>query len=595
MLSFDSIALILLGFLIALQSKFVIGLLSGAVVLAWDSEDDSKMKNVYAIVGVAGALPLLAYVLIPHVAERCGIATTGSMIYLVLWGLCVAASYAFAFWWLRVGVQKADEFTARITKKTSLERNKKTDVREIQKFLPKASAKFNPVDFMDMDKGVFLGKDEDGKPVYLSMLTDMPEGKAPHVDVIGTTGAGKGIVLGVMASQFMQRDEAVFFCDPKNDEWAPSVLYAQAKRMGKPYHFINLNRPNGAQFNILEGATTDELFELFQAGFGLIEKGDSSDFYGIDDRRHARLVADLVAEKKLTFAEAFSEAEAALFDEKTGAKKFGGKLREMAEVPAINAKSGGVSLEQIVADGGCVYVIGSMRNDIIRTVQKILLVRLIQLAERRDRMAGPSRRVCVILDEVKYHLSKPALEALGAARDKGMHLIMAHQSLGDLKDCTKDMSPDAVVEAFVENCKVKICYQVQNPDTALWLADMSGDIQVDDESRNIYKNVAQAETVEGKRSIRQTERSFIDKNMLLNLPPQVAVVYGLLQPDGTRLPKFVNIQPLKVPKAPESVKIKTVDGVVLTSIVKAFAEVDDGKNPFDLGAEAESFSGVEAE
>ncbi len=135
-----------------------------------------------------------------------------------------------------------------------------------------------------------------------------------------------------------------------------------------------------------------------------------------------------------------------------------------------------------------------------------------------------------------------------------MHLVLAHQSLGDLRDCTKDLNPDAVVDAVVENCRIKICYKVQNPATAEWLAAMSGSIQVDDEVRRVKRNVAQAEIVDPERNIRQAERFFIDTNMLLNLPKGVAVVYG----EG--LPKFVSIRPIKVPKTPEAIRVRVVSG-----------------------------------
>lgn len=195
----------------------------------------------------------------------------------------------------------------------------------------------------------------------------------------------------------------------------------------------------------------------------------------------------------------------------------------------------------------------------------ILLVRLIQLAERRDRLAGNLRPVCIVLDEVKYHLSRPALEGLGAARDKGVHLVLAHQSLGDLRDCPKDLNPDAVVDAIVENCRIKICYRLLNPVTAEWFAAMSGTIQADDEIRSVRRNVAQSETVLPERSIRQTERFFVDVNMLLNLPHAVGVVYG----DG--LPKFASIRPIPVEKSMKSISIKTVNGTSAPSARDAIA------------------------
>jgi hypothetical protein len=83
----------------------------------------------------------------------------------------------------------------------------------------------------------------------------------------------------------------------------------------------------------------------------------------------------------------------------------------------------------------------------------MLLVRLYQLAERRDRVTDVPRPIAIYLSELKYHLSRPALEGLGAARDKGVHIIMDHQSIADLKDCPADLKGDAVVGAVVENAK----------------------------------------------------------------------------------------------------------------------------------------------
>lgn len=321
---------------------------------------------------------------------------------------------------------------------------------------------------------------------------------------------------------------------------------------------------------MFEGATEDESFELFQAGFSLTEKGDASDFYGIQDREWARRIAKFMSENNLTISEAYSMKSSELNDPETGAAKFAGRLREMANTPSINAKSGGVSLEKVIEEGGCVYIVGSMRNDIVKTAQRILLVRLIQLAERRDRMSGQElRKVCIVLDEVKYHLSRPAQESLGAARDKGVHVVLAHQSLGDLRDCTKDMNPDSLVDAIVENCKVKIAYQVQNPDTAEWMAKSSMKIQVDDESREVTRNIAGAEVVSDTRTIRQAERYLVDENMLMSLKPSTAALYGL------GLTQFISIQPLKVPKDREAIKIHVVEGGTVETVAEKVADLAD--------------------
>lgn len=558
---FDNLILLMLSWMYyAHHNLFWLGLINGTFLLAFDAEDKTKTKMFFTITGIVSVVPVSAYFAIPYLSAGLDTPIIPSKLFAMLWLGCAGFSWLAAMWWMRYGVRKFEILTHKVTAKTSLERNKKTDVRDIKKHIPEHALTFDPLKFVNKTKGVFLGLDENKAPSYIEWPADKP---APHIQVIGTTGAGKGVVLGVIANQFLERGEAVFFCDPKNDEWAPSVMFDAAKRMGKPYHYINLNRPNGAQFNLFEGATVDEAFELFQAGFGLTEKGDASDFYGIADRREAGITAKLMADEGLTIAEAYEARKDVANDPDSGAEKFFGKLREMAETPSINAKSGGVSLAQVIQDGGCVYIVGSMRNDIVKTAQRILLVRLIQLAESRDRMADELRKICIVLDEVKYHLSRPALEGLGAARDKGVHLVIVHQSLGDLKDCSKDLNPDAVVDAVVENCRIKIGYRLQSPVTAEWFAGMSGIIQVDDESRNVKKNLAQAETIEAGRSIRQATRFLVDENMLLNLPPSVAVLYGC------GLAKFVSIQPLKVTKSLDAVRIiECAGGAVKSTAAK---------------------------
>lgn len=46
-----------------------------------------------------------------------------------------------------------------------------------------------------------------------------------------------------------------------------------------------------------------------------------------------------------------------------------------------------------------------MRNSKIITAQRMLLVRLYQLAERRERVTDVPRPIAIYLSELKYHLS----------------------------------------------------------------------------------------------------------------------------------------------------------------------------------------------
>jgi len=64
-----------------------------------------------------------------------------------------------------------------------------------------------------------------------------------------------------------------------------------------------------------------------------------------------------------------------------------------------------------------------MRNSKIITAQRMLLVRLYQPAERRERVKNVPLPIAIYLSELKYHLSRQALEGLGAARDKEYILL----------------------------------------------------------------------------------------------------------------------------------------------------------------------------
>ena len=435
----------------------------------------------------------------------------------------------------RVFTPELDKIKKRLVKKTTLERELRTDVRTVKSLLPE-TLHYNPLDYIDLNKGIFTGMDRENEPIYLPLK----DWQKQHADIIGTTGAGKGVAAGILLYQSILAGEGVFVMDPKDDEWAPHLYRKACEDAGKPFALIDL-RKQQYQLNLIEDITPDELEELFVAGFSLAEKGQESDFYRIDDRKAARMAAQFVSDNpSATLRDVYNGDYVQSIAEKI--KAFFGKIEELALLNAINSPEG-FSLKQMFDEGGCCYVIGSMRNSKIITAQRMLLVRLYQLAERRDRVTDVPRPIAIYLSELKYHLSRPALEGLGAARDKGVHIIMDHQSIADLKDCPADLKGDAVVGAVVENAKFKLVYRVMDPDTAEWVARMSGTILVDDELRKAKTDNMLTETIDSERTIRQAERFFIDSNMILNLPDFVSFIFTT-----KTLPSASLISPIKVRK-----------------------------------------------
>lgn len=322
---------------------------------------------------------------------------------LSLWILTVGftlAGLAFHITARRLLAGEIDNLKHRLIKKSKLERNTRTDVREIRGMLPESIA-YNPLDYIDLNNGIFIGLDKDDQPQYITP----EEFQTQHADFIDTTGSGKGASACVLLYQAILSGEGVFIEDPKNDEWAPHVLREACQKVGKPFILINLNDLH-FQLDLLADISHEQLEDLFNAGFSLGKKGEGADFYRIADRRTARNTA-AIYEKGMTLRDLFNTDFVKSFAETVPA--FYGELEEIALVNSINAYNG-FSLKTIFDEGGCCYIVGSMRSQKIISVQRMILTRLIQIAETRDRIKGKPRPVAIFLDELKYHLSRPALE-----------------------------------------------------------------------------------------------------------------------------------------------------------------------------------------
>ncbi|EGA4955501.1 type IV secretion system DNA-binding domain-containing protein [Salmonella enterica] len=453
-----------------------------------------------------------------------------------LWIMTVtftAAGLIFHIAARRLLAGEIDNFKHRLIKKSKLERNTRTDVRKVKELLPD-STEYNPLDYIDLNKGVFIGLNKDDQPQYITIK----EFRTQHAAIIGTTGSGKGVTATVLLYQAILSGEAVFVEDPKDDEWAPHVLREACKKAGKKFTLINLNKLN-FQLDLLADISHDQLEELFNAGFSLAKKGEASDFYRIKDRRAARNTA-AIHEKGMTLRDLFNTDFVQSLREDVPA--FFGELEEIALVNSINATNG-FSLKEVFDEGGCCYIIGSTRNQKIISAQRMILTRLIQIAETRDRINSTPRTVAIFLDELKYHLSRPALEGLGTARDKGVHIFMAFQATDDLRDCPSDLNGDSVIGAVIENAKFKLIYKIQNPETAEWAARMTGSILVDDEMRKVRTDLSLTEKVDTDRMIRQAESYYVDSNMFLNLPEKVGFVFT-----STELPRATKMFQVQVKK-----------------------------------------------
>lgn len=398
---------------------------------------------------------------------------------------------------------------------TNIPSGRISDIREVWASV-KQGKPFDPTRYMCLKKGVFVGLDEKERAVYVPLKEFRR-----HWEIIGQTRAGKGLGACTLLDQAAQLGECVVILDPKGDTFMPSVMAASAQCAGVPFTLIDLREGQPPQLNLLAGCTPQDIEEMLIQVFDLTEKGDNADIYRIQDRAAARLIAGSGA---CSFPELYDKAAQMLDQSKT--RRLYEALRELAFLPAIQTAAG-IDLSEIVGRPGILYVTGSTRYEPVVRLQKAILLRVLQILDKR----GQEKEgiwTALFLDEFKYLLSPAALQALGVIADRRCHLLLAHQSLGDLRDTTL---PAAAVEgAVLVNCALKLLFRTNDPDTATWEARVCGTVPVHTEVTQ--KTIFKFHNAEG--SWRESARPIFDENILQSLPPFCAILVGAGVPRKVR-------------------------------------------------------------
>lgn len=335
------------------------------------------------------------------------------------------------------------------------------------------AASFDPGPFIQKARRagrdeIFMGLAQNRKPVLF------PRSKLDknHVEILGESGVGKSSLAGVLLAQFASAGESVIVLDPKGDRMLPGVLARAASLYGFPVTYIDLRFGQPLQLNPFLGARRDQVEELLQVALELGRTGSGAvDFYRGNDREATGYMAEAFADGEASMPELLEKSAG---DERvTQNDNLWREFRQIARVPAFNVRHGqdGHDLEELIQRGGVIYITGSTTRLEVQAAQKLLLQRVMQIVdERRDQ----SRPVAIFLDELKYILSPAALRAAGTIRDRNVHLLFAHQSIGDLSDCP-GLDPKAVRGAIWGNSGIKIAYKMLDAETARELSLISGD------------------------------------------------------------------------------------------------------------------------
>lgn len=341
-----------------------------------------------------------------------------------------------------------------------------------------------------------------------------------HVSILGASGTGKSKLAAQILTQLNHHGDAVVVIDPKDDEYLPGILKAQADKDGRRFVFINL-RVQTPQLNPFAGCTEEQREQLLQAGLNLDPSGDPAvDFYRGEDRDACAALIRSSANNIVDMVQA-----GAALDAVVNRQNFWRELQQLARVKALHT-DGGPDLVTAIEAGAIVYVVGDTDDLNVRAAMRMLLARIVQIIKGREREGA--RQVALFLDEFKYSLSNVALRALGTIRDRRCSLLLAYQSYGDLHD-SGTLPPVAVLGAARENTTLKFVYKLEDAKTAAEFSQVAGEKRIQVESANKLLD-------EGREAgtVREANRAAVSIDMLTTNMPKplageasVSLVFGL--------------------------------------------------------------------
>lgn len=440
--------------------------------------------------------------------------------------------------------------------------NKRASLDSIVETMAQAQtlSPYNPTAFFNHEKGLFTGLNiDDGlKPVY----APWEDFRSTHMQVLGPTGFGKGVATTMMLAQCAAAGECVVIFDPKfpGDKYASRVLNQFAAERGIPFYLLNLSpevpkewetefTSTPPQINLFRGCTGSQLHELLTTAFSLADTGRSDSHYRLHDRVACEDVCERAAAAnpgQVNMKDLVSAAhQSTLITDKEG-KDFKLKLLEISRLPALNTAQG-LDLLTVLDQNAILYIVGNTGDPKTIPVQKMLLLRILRIIEGRNRNLK-NRPVAMMLDELKYMLSSGVLQALGTVRDKGGHIMLAHQTNGDLEDCG-GLPPVAVTAAVKKNTTKKLIYQTTDED-AEWASALSGTIVVQQKSSHMQQGLFHA--AEGQ--FREVERPFLTENQLKAMPKMTGMLYGF------GLAKRVQVSPMPFGVWPELAPAPEIPG-----------------------------------
>ncbi len=378
---------------------------------------------------------------------------------------------------------------------------------------------------------IFVGLGSDGAPKYIDTKTL----RGTHMEVIGPSGCGKGVVIGAILDQIIRMKDAkdrgsvVIAIMPKQDLWLPHVMQQSAKAAGCKFRFFDMgNRAKGGGWAPLAAGDAREKRTRLMAMLGMAESGSDADFYKLGEKR----ILDNILDKKDFGLVDLNMAleKAAKANKGAAAIRAMDTLAEysMIDTFSVSAEDAGLRIMDVLEGDRpeVIYVNSSLTDETVLKMTRALILELTQQAMSLKVKGRRKTHVTLFIDELRYLVSEAFDKALATVAMYDMHVIMAYQSATDVEKVgDRNLNGRAIAHSIHTNAQIKLLYRVGDEDQARWAASQTG---------TQYKTVTGREEVQvdplgsekwgGKLMVERKEEYFYPENLFKALPERAGVL-----------------------------------------------------------------------
>ncbi|MFA2965235.1 TraM recognition domain-containing protein [Acinetobacter pittii] len=381
---------------------------------------------------------------------------------------------------------------------------------------------------------IFLGLDSEEKPLYVPVST----WREVNMQVIGATRYGKGVLFGTLMEQSILNGDSVVYIDPKDDKFAPHVMYQACQKAGRKFIYLSLNDDEAGSWLPFAGGSYTDAFARIETAFGLKLTGEAGDFYKSQEI------------KLLEHAFKKTRDVKKLFDQLDGtdALRVSAELQKWKSINSFVEKKNrkAFDIDRAIEENAVVYVKGSLSSEVIRVATKLFIIELVQAAKRLYK--NRTSHLTVYVDEVSFLASQELARAMATMLGFNVNFALAYQSPDDIVN-TDDKTIDgkAISQSININSQLKAIYGGKNFEVAEWIADLTGVItkQVSKLEKTEIKDLG-GEVWDKGRSVGTVEENLINTNMILSLEPRVCVLIRPRELAKLCYTSFVQVQDMNL-------------------------------------------------